>query len=90
MHGISAQSASKIGKPECGYPKSGLDHSVIWLGDDYIRDTVGAIRSSPIWKDHTAIVIVWDEDDCAGAAGIKGALAATASSSADRARRSFW
>jgi hypothetical protein len=72
MHGISAQSASKIGKPECGYPKSGLDHSVIRLGDDYLRDTVGAIRSSPIWKDDTAIVIVWDEDDYAGAAGIKG------------------
>jgi hypothetical protein len=72
MHGISAQSAAKIGKPECGYPKSGLDHSVIRLGDDYLRDTVGAIRSSPIWKDDTAIIIVWDEDDYAGAAGIKG------------------
>ena len=72
MHGISAQSAAKIGKSECGYPKSGLDHSVILLGDDYLRDTVGAIRSSPIWKDDTAIIIVWDEDDYAGAAGIKG------------------
>src|SRR6516225_7175162 len=33
MHGISASSASAIGKPECGYPQSGLDHSVIRLGD---------------------------------------------------------
>ena len=24
-----------IGKPDCGYPKSGLDHSVIRLGDQY-------------------------------------------------------
>jgi hypothetical protein len=72
MHGISPASAAAIGKPECGWPKSGLDHSVIRLGDDYLRDTVGAIRASPAWRDDTAIVIVWDEDDFAGSAGVSG------------------
>ena len=72
MHGISAASAASIGKPDCGYPKSGLDHAVIRLGDDYLRETVGAIRASPAWSDDAAIVIVWDEDDYAGAAGVRG------------------
>jgi hypothetical protein len=72
MHGISPSSAVAIGKPDCGYPKSGLDHSVIRLGDDYLRETVEAIRASSVWKDDTAIVIVWDEDDYAGAAGVAG------------------
>ena len=72
MHGISASSAAAIGKSDCGYPNSGLDHSVIRLGDQYLRETVGAIRAAPVWKDDTAIVIVWDEDDYAGTSGIKG------------------
>ncbi len=72
MHGISADSAARIGKPECGYPKSGLDHAVIRLGDDYLREIVGAIRAAPAWSDDTAIVIVWDEDDYASSAGVRG------------------
>ena len=72
MHGVSASSAAAIGAPDCGYPKSGLDHSVIRLGDQYLRETVEAIRAAPVWKDDTAIVIVWDEDDYAGVSGIKG------------------
>ena len=72
MHGISPASAAAIGKPGCGWPKSGLDHSVIRLGDDYLRETVGAIRAAPAWRDDTAIVIVWDEDDYAGAGGVMG------------------
>ena len=72
MHGISASSAAAIGEPDCGYPNSGLDHSVIRLGDQYLRETVEAIRAAPVWKDDTAIVIVWDEDDYAGTSGIKG------------------
>jgi hypothetical protein len=72
MHGISAKSAAAIGAPDCGYPASGLDHSVIRLGDQYLRETIGAIRASPIWKDDTAIIIVWDEDDYAAAGGLKG------------------
>jgi phosphatidylinositol-3-phosphatase len=72
MHGISSASAVAIGKAGCGWPKSGRDHSVIRLGDDYLRDTVGAIRASPAWRDDTAIVIVWDEDDFAASAGVRG------------------
>jgi hypothetical protein len=72
MHGMSPASATAIGRPDCAYPKSGLDHSVIRLGDDYLRETVEAIRSAPVWNDDTAIIIVWDEDDYAGSSGIMG------------------
>ncbi len=72
MHGIPAALAQAIALPECGYPKSGLDHGVIRLGDEFLRDTVGAIRAAPVWRDDTAIVIVWDEDDYNGAAGVSG------------------
>jgi hypothetical protein len=72
MHGISPATAAAVGAPDCGYPKSGLDHSVIRLGDQYLRETVGAIRAAPVWNDDTAIVIVWDEDDYAGDGGTKG------------------
>jgi hypothetical protein len=72
MHGISASAAAVIGKPDCGYPKSGLDHSVIRLGDQYLRETVEGIRAAPVWKDDTAIILVWDEDDYSGTSGIKG------------------
>jgi hypothetical protein len=71
MHGISEGGAAAIKNPDCAYPKSGLDHAVIKLGDAYLREAVGAIRAAPAWKD-SAVVIVWDEDDYAGAAGIKG------------------
>jgi hypothetical protein len=72
MHGVSPAGATAIGSPDCAYPKSGLDHAVIRLGDDYLRETVAAIRGAPVWKDDTAIIIVWDEDDYAGSSGIKG------------------
>ena len=72
MHGISAASAAAIGKPDCAFASSGLDHAVIRLGDDYLRETVGDVRASPAWNDDTAIVIVWDEDDYAGSAGVHG------------------
>ena len=63
MPGIPPEPAAAIGLPECGYSRSGLDHSVIRLGDDYLRETIGAIRASPAWKDDTAIIIVSDEDN---------------------------
>ncbi|HTR12647.1 MAG TPA: alkaline phosphatase family protein, partial [Roseiarcus sp.] len=46
MHGMSASGAKAIGNEACAYPKSGLDHSVIKLGDDYLKETVEAIRNS--------------------------------------------
>jgi hypothetical protein len=73
MHGINKDQARAISKPECAFAPSGQrDHSVIRLGDVYLRATVEAIRASPVWSDDTAIVIVWDEDDYAGAGGVKG------------------
>jgi len=72
MHGVTLKEAKAIGNEACAYPKLGLDHSVIRLGDDFLRETVEAIRNSPAWKDDAAIIIVWDEDDFAGAGGTKG------------------
>jgi phosphatidylinositol-3-phosphatase len=66
MHGLSTDNAAAVGIPDCGYPASGLDHSVIRLGDTFLSTTVPAIMSSPAWKQNSAIVIVWDEDDYAG------------------------
>lgn len=81
MHGISAGSA-RLAEANgylpggtaalCGYPDSGLDHGAIQLGDKFLQDTVGAIQSSKAWTEGSAIVIVWDEDDYAGAAGCCG------------------
>ena len=72
MHGIAPDSASAIGNPDCAYVKSGLDHKVIKLGDIWLKQTIDTIRAAPVWRDDTAIVVVWDEDDYAGNAGIKG------------------
>ena len=72
MHGLSPSGAKAIGNEACAYPKSGLDHSVIKLGDDFLKETVEAIRNSPVWNDDTAILIAWDEDDYTGSAGMNG------------------
>ena len=69
MHGLSADNATAVGIPDCGSPASGLDHSVIKLGDTFLSTTVPAIMSSSAWKQNSAIVIVWDEDDYAGFSG---------------------
>lgn len=72
MHGISPKAAVAINNPDCGYPDSGVDHKVIKLGDDYVRDTVGAIEKSAAWGDGSVILLVWDEDDYAGFSGAAG------------------
>jgi hypothetical protein len=69
MHGVSADNAAAVGIPDCATPASGLDHSVIKLGDDFIKATVGKIMASSAWTQNSAIVIPWDEDDYAGYAG---------------------
>lgn len=63
MHGVSAANAVALGIPDCASPASGLDHSVISLGDTYIQDTVTKIMKSEAWSDHSAIIINWDEND---------------------------
>jgi hypothetical protein len=50
-------------------PATGLDHSVIQQGDDFVQATVSEIKGSRAWTQNSAIVIVWDEDDFTGYAG---------------------
>jgi hypothetical protein len=69
MHSISAADAAIIGNPGCVAPASGLDHSVIQQGDDFVQATVSMIKGSKVWSENSAIVIVWDEDDYIGHAG---------------------
>jgi phospholipase C len=66
MHGVSASSAAALGIPKCGYPDTGLDHGAIQLGDAFLQKTVSDIMQSSAWKQNSAIVIVWDEDDYGG------------------------
>lgn len=72
MHGISPAAAQAIQQPGCGYPESGLDHGAIGLGDAYLREAVATITGSAAWKEGSALVIVWDEDDYAGFSGTNG------------------
>jgi len=64
MHGVSTVNATYLGITGCD-----VDSKAIKLGDDFVKDTVGKIMASPAWKDASAIVIAWDEDDYAGYAG---------------------
>jgi len=72
MHGITAKSAADISEPDCAGGESELSHALIRIGDDYLRQTVEGIRAAPVWKDDTAIIIVWDEDHYASASGTAG------------------
>ncbi|HCI81731.1 MAG TPA: hypothetical protein DHW02_18795 [Ktedonobacter sp.] len=70
MHGISPTSAQEIGNPACAYPSSGLDHSIIQLGDNFVQSTVSTIMASRVWKQsRSSIVIAWDENDYSGYTG---------------------
>jgi len=71
MHGLSPQNAiaASVNIPDCASPASGLDHKVIALGDQFLSTTVSMIMHAPAWKDNSAIVIAWDEDDYAGYSG---------------------
>jgi hypothetical protein len=69
MHGVSPGNATLVGLPACGYPVAGLDHGAIRLGDQFLRETVQKIVGSPAWRERSAIVVVWDEDDYTGFAG---------------------
>jgi hypothetical protein len=73
MHGVSPTSAALVGLPSCGYPDSGLDHGAIQLGDQFLKQTVGDIMNSQIWKTtRSSIVIAWDENDYSGFSGGPG------------------
>lgn len=63
MHGVATSNAAFLGLPDCAFPASGLDHSIIKLGDNFLRATVSEIMESRAWQEKSAIVIVWDEND---------------------------
>jgi phospholipase C len=64
MHGISPSTAALVGLPACGFPDSGLDHGAIQLGDQWLQQTVTAIKQSSAWRNsHSEIIIAWDEND---------------------------
>jgi hypothetical protein len=69
MHGVSAANAAALGIPDCASPESGLDHKVIALGDAFLKTTVDAIMHSRAWRENSAIVIAWDENDYSGTQG---------------------
>ena len=66
MHGINPSDAQYLGIPDCAYVSSGLDHSIIHLGDTFVQSLVTQIMASPVWQQNTAIVLVWDENDFSG------------------------
>ena len=73
MHGMAPSGADLIGMPDCGYPASGLDHSVIQRGDNYVKSTVRQIMDSTTWKtSKSSIVLAWDENDYSGSDGGPG------------------
>lgn len=70
MHGVSTSNAQFLNNPDCAFPASGLDHSIIKLGDNYLRKTVDEITESRVWRTQkSALVIVWDENDYSSANG---------------------
>ena len=73
MHGLSPAGAAAINRPQCAEPDSGLDHSVIQLGDQFLQQTVSQIMQSKTWNDsNSSIVIAWDENDYSGFSGGPG------------------
>lgn len=79
MHSLAPSDAKALNIPTCAAPKSGIYHGPIQLGDKFLRDTVAKIEASPAWKDNSAIVATFDENDfsshegcCHGPTGING------------------
>ncbi|MEO8957061.1 MAG: alkaline phosphatase family protein [Ktedonobacteraceae bacterium] len=66
MHGINPSDAQYLGMAGCAYPASGLDHSIINMGDTFVQSLVSQIMASQAWKENSAIVLVWDENDFSG------------------------
>lgn len=70
MHGVSSSNAQFLNNPGCAFPASGLDHSVIKLGDNYLRNAVNEITESSVWRTQkSALVVMWDENDYSSANG---------------------
>ena len=69
MHGVSTTNATLLNIPDCAFPASGLDHSIIKRGDNFLKQTVTDIMHSRVWGEKSAIVIAWDENDYSSFAG---------------------
>jgi phosphatidylinositol-3-phosphatase len=71
MHGINADTAAFVDAGFCTGTEAGSDMSaaVIQYGDAFVGGLVTKIMASPTWKEGSAIVVVFDEDDYAGTAG---------------------
>ncbi len=68
-----------MGIPTCAEPDSGVYHGPISIGDTFLRTTVGRIMASAAWRQKSAIVIAWDENDyssyegcCQSPSGLNG------------------
>ena len=74
MHGISQSDAQSLGIPDCA-----TYDGLIARGDNFIHTIVPEIMNAPSWKQGSAIVIVWDENDassdgcCSSPVGLNGA-----------------
>ena len=50
--------------PRSDGSQDGLNPALIYLGDVTLQRLVGAIHRSPVWsRGHTAIIVLWDEND---------------------------
>ena len=66
QHGRSNGTAFCDFDPNDNGTQAGLNPALIRLGDQAVQKIVTAIHASPAWKHgHTAIVVVWDENDYA-------------------------
>jgi hypothetical protein len=63
MHGISGANAKAVHIPNCAAPASGVYHGPIQVGDSFLKGLVGKIMASAAWKQKSAILIAWDEND---------------------------
>jgi phosphatidylinositol-3-phosphatase len=63
MHGVSQAEAQSLGMPGCA-----TYDGLIARGDNFIHSVVPEIMNAPSWKEGSAIVIAWDEND-AGSSG---------------------
>jgi len=66
QHGRGNSTAFCNYDPTSDGTQAGLNPALIILGDQALQKIVTAIHGSRAWKEgHNAIVVVWDENDCA-------------------------
>jgi hypothetical protein len=64
QHGKSGEDQTCAFDPDDNGTQGGLNPGLISAGDVTLQKLVTAIHASPVWaKGHTAIVVVWDEND---------------------------